>query len=359
MKKYLMLVATKAQLLQAFHIKQKMLGYCHADIVIIGKQFDADYTTRLNRFFDHAWFVANEYFSQKEFIRFMSSPEKALKYKIRDEMELDYTDIFCWNPDYLFYYIRKYEKKKHIKYKWHMLQDAEGNYCISAPLLSVDFPQRNFIERWYYRYETSCKRIFPVNCDDEFIWKPELRVTHYLHDEVICPPISRDESDYISAINYIFGYNPEPIAEKYIFIDTYPGYFDYYTFPVIKGLSDLFGRDNLAVCMHPGVDKSEYGELSEHANFIKNKAPWEVLCINGITKNKKIIGVMTSALVMGYAVCDDDSDVYCLSECVSREKLGDWISEEWLAIWKELYRNAALSNEHFHIIEKIEDIVAD
>ena len=355
-----MVICSKAQLLQGFHIRQSMLKDYYVDIVLFGGvQFDKLYAKRLQKFCNHAWFVENNYCTQKEYIKYYLSPRKALKNLINESFEPDYTDIFCWDPGWCFYWLVRNERKSKIKYKWHLIQDGNGNYGTPSLKFEHQHDARNMIEVCNRFIECKVLRIFPKEYDDEYIWKPELRVVPYHHKIVEVPAIDINNKEEISYLNYIFNFdvnNNDILGYKYIFLDTLVQIFYEYTSQIIRELSEKLGGEKIVVFMHPRSDRDMYNDLLEYIELKECKVPWELFFINKLTRDKVILGTYTSALSMGFACCGDTTDVYSFVRMFDLEKLE---SEGWQPRnCLPMYEKVASFDNHFHIVDSVDELLA-
>ena len=114
--KYLFIVRTGFQLLQAFHIRRKMITEEKADIILASDRFSDEYRSRLEKYFDKSYYLGNVFPKGIEKYKYFFSPKKALE--DRGILSLDdYTDVFFYNPGWVFYYIRKYDRLYRRKIK--------------------------------------------------------------------------------------------------------------------------------------------------------------------------------------------------------------------------------------------------
>lgn len=356
MKKCLMIICSKAQLLQGFHIRQSMLKECYVDIVLFGEvQFDKGYVERLQKFYNHAWFVENNYCTQKEYIKYYLSPRKALKNLIDEKFEPDYTDVFCWDPGWCWYWLVRNERKERLKYKWHLIQDANGNYFISSIAFNHQHNPRNIVEKVIDYIESKVLNLFPMVYDDEYIWKPYLRIVSYNHNIVEVPSINANDVEMVASLNYIFDYNPEKdevTRDKYLFIDTVPESFYEYTCRIIIELYKITG-EKISLFIHPRANPKEYEDLSEYVNLMECRVPWEIYYLNRMTNNRVILGVYTSALNMGWITSDDETDIYSF---VSVIDVCDFQEDYTIPLCLPFYEKVASYDDHFHILNKIEEL---
>ena len=356
MKRCLMIVCSKSQLIQAIHIRKTMLTECNVDIVLVTDKFDKAITKRLEEYFDHSWWVKENYYTQKEFIRYAFNPEKALRNKIDKKINLEYTDIFNWDPGWLFYYLVKYENKENTHFKWHLLQDALGNYLVSSVSIFPIEQSRNVFEKLVRLFETKVLGVFPKQYDDEYIWKPELKVVQCSHRTVEVPIVDVNDAEYVAKLNYIFDYDPlidEDLSDEYLFLDTEPELFYQYTARIIREFSDRIEGKKIALFVHPRYGTELYEDLISYIKIKRGKVPWEMYFINQMTKNKVIFGVYTSALIMGYIACNDATDIYSFSRLIDVKEV-DWWTVPYC---KAIFEKIASYDSHLHLVENVSDIV--
>ena len=120
-RNHLMVVHNRAQLLAAFHLRMKALNSESVDLILLSNQFDEEYVSRLKKFFSnvHLCKPTEIKLSRIKKLELFWTPKKILK-KYHIFSPESYSDVYFFNPDILFYCLRKNQVIDRVNYNWHI-----------------------------------------------------------------------------------------------------------------------------------------------------------------------------------------------------------------------------------------------
>ncbi len=312
--KIIMIVCSRFQLLEAFHLRRKKFSCDNVSVVLYSGQFDPSYCERLKGFFSDVYYIDDSFFTKRKKCVCFFLPGRVLR-EVGIDSPRSYTDIFFYNPGWLFYTFRKFQACRGINYHWHIIQDAQSNYVIEN-----DNDYGRFIG---YNHSIIHRIMKLIDCsffnidlkgefDDEYLWCPELKIIKCDHRIHKIERIDVTEDGYLDEINYIFAFSLKDhiIKDDYIYIDTSYGFFDdLLTARIILDLTAKIKNQSIGFLLHPGGKKEDYIEVDNCVHFIYNTVPWELLCLNGLARDKIIIGTLTSALFLPLIISNSEIPV--------------------------------------------------
>lgn len=351
MNKYLIIVNSRFQLMEAIHIRREMLEpSCTTTLILVGNQFDHGYVKRLRGSFDSVYIVDEDYFTRKERVCFFFYPAKALLKLGISSLEL-FTDIFFYNPTRLVYYIRKHELNSGTNYVWHVLQDGLSSYILS--------PDKEYYESLLYGNTVGQKVIKYVDkiiwgfswvVHDEYMWSRRFKMCSCSHPIIEIPPIHLSD-EHISEINNIFDYHPICIESKYIYLDVGYGYtYDSYANQCLKQAVDCLGN-SMTVIPHPSVDTKQYDFINGKSIIGKNMYPWELVCVNNDLKDKIVIGSFSGALINPILIADATFDVYVILGNMQSDQSDKRSSYKYTERYIALMNEMATTYSNYHIVK--------
>ncbi len=356
-KKCLMMIHTRFQLLAAFHIKRKMLDPgVDVDILLIGNQLGYPYAVRLKDFFDRVYIAERDYYSQREQIKYYNRPSKALC-KFGIEKPEKYTDVFFYNPGWIYYYLKKFELKSGKNYSWHILLDGNAGYLFS---LNSDFfifheYGNSVLQRAMCFFDRKMwnRRLFLEL--DEYLWSSNMKVCSCEHKLVEVPRIDIYDKNEIGELNYIFNYMPchDFDNAELIYLDGAFGYgYDEYLEYWLNNAVCVFGK-KMIVVPHPSTDSKYYEKYITRTTFTHNQYPWELICINQNLKEKILIGPFTGALtnpMLISNICLDTYSFYSGIKC----SVNKW--EFYSERYRQLMKKVSLEYPSYHCVETMDEL---
>lgn len=305
MKRMVAFVNGYISLIAVIQIKKVMFPDERFDIVI------SDLTPGLKKIYDSK--VLEEefekvYFSQyssmkrinKAFILF--SPNKLIQDIVGEPLPY-YTDIFFWNPTWLFYSYIMHLNTMGREYNLHLYGEALGAYVtdhpIEDPLFKCNFLDSYLEKKYGYRLVKNMEY-------DYYVFAQELISFDSDRNIVSIPKLTQDCIGYL---NRVFSYeeHKNKIKEKFIFMDKYHKdemNNENMIISILNRLITSLGSESFAVKAHPRQDKSFY--LDNDIRSIEMDFPWELYCLNNNIDDKIIISYSSSAMYMPYILSDSD-----------------------------------------------------
>lgn len=312
--KKLMIINTCFNLILGIQIKEKFLQDDAVDLILGGDSPRLEIVSKnstLKKIFQDVRYLP---YKDCIFHHFdVIYPERYLK-RVLEGDPPSYSDIYFWNPDKNFYNFLKYYIKCGHGCNYHLYCDAIGGYSKDQPENSeksrfwrgIKGSIYNYIDKHYYH-------IYNVgHLDyDYYLFKPELFIKKSNRKMVRIPDITEKD---MHVFNKVFEYKHKKIEQRYIFLDTARDrYFDE-VFKVIRFVSDIVGRDNLAIKLHPRGNAAPYKALDIHV--MADGTPWELYCMNGLADNTVIIAPITSAALLPYILMDRQYHVICITDLI-------------------------------------------
>ena len=320
-KRCLMLVKTQMQLLLALQIRKNRLKEQDADIVLIGKTFLNIYKNReLEEIFNSVYFIEDNKLSEiKSWIAFWN-PD----YWVKCYLQIDpssYSDIFFWNPTWIYYYLYKYSAVNKQKYCWHLISDAIASYIAEAPEIHPRYGRAwnkwmNVLDRYIWKYGNLDNAEYDI-----YLCKPELAAYTSRHKFIRVPVIDKNDKNYVEKLNRVFGYQNQRIEQDVIFLDhAYDGDFDKREIlSIIKRIGSTVGKDNFIIKKHPREKREIYKEVEDAANILESDVLWELYCLNGMADNKVIIGYYSSSFLLPNILFSNKIRTYAIFNLVQKK----------------------------------------
>ena len=233
--------------------------------------------------------------------RFAKLYNLLLSYLIRIKVTPNGTIYDCiyvanrdWDENRIFQDIKK--GKRHKKVQIYMYEDGLSTYST----LMADFFKgisshkgpRAWLAQYKYEMYYNIKSLY-VFSPELLEWEPDFNVAKI-------GKISKNDVDYISKLNAIFGYRKicDSYDEKIIFFEE-----SYFAEGIgvddispVKYIAEKIGKENLLVKIHP---RNPYNRL-ENLGIKTNKntsVPWEDIAINIDLKDKILVTIASSSVL--------------------------------------------------------------
>lgn len=357
-KRVLMLVCTQIQLMLVLQIRSKMLQNKEVDVILISKKLEAIYANQLlEAIFDKVYYVDDKKLKKWEMIIAFFNPGYAIKKYVSIQQEA-YSDIFFWNPNWIYYYLYKYQYISNNFYKWHLISDACGSYVAETPEIRAMYPPRglgqllNFIDVKIWKYGKIEEQKYDI-----YLWNPEYLVYKPVHKVIAVPCIDIKEKDYILSLNRIFNYEHLPVEEDIIFLDTASdgAYDESVLVRIIDEVAQIAGDRRIAIKKHPRDTIEKYGLLRKNVRVIENNFAWELFCLNEGTGAKTIIGYLGSTLVLPYILFGLKQKVYVLNDIIPTSDLYPQISQRYDLLLKRIENE----NDKFKLIYSLDELKSE
>ena len=329
-KKCVAIVNTSINIILITQLRRKLLPSVEFDLILGGKRTKEAYDSgELDKYFNNVY-----YYDQDDYGVTLSkylSPRNTLKEMLGEEPK-EYTDIFFWNPDWLFYNYYRFLRKNNPKL--HLYGDGIGLYMIKP----INFPM--YQGRAGKLFNAVDKNLFNwYDIDaldfDIYAFRPELICYEDSHKKYTVPQLSSDD---VKEFSKMFAYKDSPESAKYIFLDC-PRYFgwvdDSDVAEIISCIRDNTGEGEFLVRRHPSIKPEYYDELN--VRLMDQSIMWELFYMNEDIEDKTIIGTGSGALIQAYVMTGKLCRTILLSELIPTKldllsepmtKLFDTIAEE-------------------------------
>lgn len=328
MKKNIIFVNSLFQLLSALQIRRAMYPEERFDIVLSDGAYglhEIYLSKSLEDIFDKVYFadVKEKYVLDGQWglkkackrkinsARLLFFPGKLFEHILDAQIEFEYTDVFFWNPDVVFYSFYMESNRRECSIRLHVYQDGVANYYLEAPDSDIQggvklFGIRaanSFLNR---RYGFDC--IYNMDFD-HYLFEPAWYVAENEHSLVEIPKLEKNDETY-NILNSIFRMEQiQEIQEKYIFFDHAYGKdeidLDLY-FEVIDKITNYVGAENFAIKLHPRTNSKFFDSMNVHV--ITDRYPWELYSLKYNLSSKVLITVMSASVVTSDAIFIHEGD---------------------------------------------------
>lgn len=154
-----------------------------------------------------------------------------------------------------------------------------------------------------------------------WFYRPELLDKCY-SDKIIfrIPPLTRHDELLVGIYNGIFGFEPARLTkypEKYIFfeesyhINGHP----IHDFEIVKYISNIVGRDNLVIRLHPRCTENRFIKLG--CRTVRPEGiPWEVVQLNADFTDKVFLTISSGSVLASKLFFNDNVRTIVLYKCL-------------------------------------------
>lgn len=354
MKKILIIVNTPYNLMLAIQLKQTLFDNEVVDLFLGRPSLHRIYEEGLlDNVFNNIYYE-NTLSHQQSLIGFFI-PQYELNRICQSKPEA-YTDIFFWNPDWIFYNYYKYLGKNcHL----HVYADAIAGFTTDEPSglpstygSSFHAKVLRFIDRLLWNVDF----INTYNYD-YYMFSPEYACFKTKRVITQIPAISKQSSSLIELYNKLWHYEEVSFKERYLYLDT--GRDGYVTNEDVneslQQLIDVVGIDNLLVKPHPAMNIEDYS--IEGLHIMNTTMPFELICLNENISDKVLICISSGAAML-LPMCFD-IHVHTISTILFENFHHD-NKKEMLEIWNKLSAASELvhcpntKEEFINIVKELE-----
>lgn len=348
MKRILFIVHTQFNLLLCMQIKKSMFPNEEAHIILANETLRNVFERgELKRIFQEVYYY-KEYDHRQSLFGFFN-PQYEIS-RIMKRKYIYYTDIFFWNPDWIFYNFYK-ANCLNDKLKWHIYADAIGGYLTDVPDgfptygNSVHSKILMFLDKKIWK----CNDILDLK-RDYYISSPEFEQFIPTCEHISIPHFDVKDGAFVKLVNQIWGYEHRNYDEEIIYIDTGRGtVVDNETVnQSINTILSVVDKSNLLVKSHPSVDASVYTEKDLH--FMKKDIPFELFALNGGLSGKTLICISSSAVLLQYVCFGNRPNVIATFEYDAYvHPLAEKLNELW-RILSNQYNEVSIAKSSFHLV---------
>jgi hypothetical protein len=306
-KKNVIFVNSLFNLIVACQIRNELFGNESFDIVVSDESpglYEIYQTGELEKVFDRVFYADTNSYNKGRInyiynkAKMLSNPGKVYCKLIGKDDFIEYTDIFFWNPDVVFYsyYMEMNHRKK--KSNIHVYSDAMAGYFLDAP--DRDHPGgyhlfRTTLANEILEKKYSWKCVYDMDFD-YYMFSPKMYFAGVPRRLVEIPSINKRKAEYL---NVLFKqYQVTEIKEKYIFFERpwQDSFDENINLNIIRQLVDVVGKENVAIKTHPRSNRGDY--LNLHVHVIEGTYPWEIYEAAYSTNGKVLLTVTSSGLLM-------------------------------------------------------------
>lgn len=211
----------------------------------------------------------------------------------------EYTDIFLWNPDRVFYSYYMECKRKKRNLDIHVYGEANAGWFKDSPDIDANYEQYAYkVLNDYVRKHYDYKKVAEMDYDF-YMFLPEWSVCEHPHKTVQIPPIDTNDKEFIAYINSIFGYDTSfKIDEPVIFLGTVPKEDDSeeHIKDMLQKLADCVGKENFIIKRHPRDGATFYKDMG--LKYIQQVFAWDLYCLNNDIDSKIFISYGSSSVMI-------------------------------------------------------------
>lgn len=350
--KGLIISGLSIHLIYAIQLKCKMYPNHKMDLVIATSNQEI-YLNKaaLEKIFDNVYFLnmTNIEPPKNKSIKALINPKYALnEFYISDMNPDEYSDIFFWGPTWVYYNLFKYYVQKNKDYVWHLYGEGDSGYFEANPSIRLrEYGYsclRKFykgIDKYFFKYTVNNYSVIK----DIYLWSTQYVTYEPIRPIIEMPIVDREDKEFITLLNEIYGYTTERLENKIIIIDgAYMGKREeFYDVAIVDSmytrLGKEFGKENVIIKPHHGVTEQMYSEdVINNCTIMTAKArwPWELALLNNAIKNCVICGTYSTAILMMYLIGITDTPTYLFRDMINmarpvmegRLKIYDCVNEE-------------------------------
>lgn len=240
-------------------------------------------------------------------------------YKIWTDLSCDFCEYqymsFCPAADFFVCNFAHFFNNT-IKYIW--LEDGMSSYANYGEFLQKG-TAKDFARKML-RHNSGKK-----NIECQYLYRPEMANYGVPFTRVKARFLDPD-SETARIADVIFDFKPHDIIkEKYIYFDNAFAKDGINTndHEILRTVSEIVGKDNLLVKVHPRNDPSIYEGTGLKVNK-KNYIPWEIYYFHKeMLENKILIGAVSTALLSPFLYFDSRQKVISLVEMLELDKMNE------------------------------------
>ncbi len=378
MKKSIIFVNSLFNLIVAIQIRKAMHPKEQFDIIISDASYGLKeiYDARsLEELFDNVYFanINHKYYADNnkglagklkriynKTILFIS-PGTLLEKILGEDLDFDYTDVYFWNPDLVFYPFYMEHNKRCVPLTLHLYSDGIAGYYLDSPDRDHTENFQLFHTVWANQY---VKRKYGFDCIcnlnyDTYIFSPEFYVGGKNHSLIGIPRIEVSNEN-IALFDRIFLVEDLPeIKEKYIFFDQPIGQnvaMNAYK-EMVRKIIQKVGASNVAVKLHPRSQTDIYKEMG--VRVFKNAYPWELYALKYSLSKKVLITLSSSSVLLPDLIFEmiSESKIIILRNVI--EVIGDEGYKKGVELEKKFYQKFLLERNRTLLPASLEELLCE
>ena len=327
----LFLCNTPYQILVAMWMKHKCFPDENVDIIISDHMNGAEnLCERMREYgqFRECYFVKSFAFSYHRVI--LSTGEKRLAQLVPSwfirrfiNLKYRYKTVFLANVDkfsaLLFNALKGAElflfEDGLSTYSNSIIQAYESNYNRMPEMDRLHF----IFHRFFFREQKIYGSIKKA-----YLFNPEIAVWDDYFEKEKIPYIDENDYPFKEMCNKLFDYSDSSEYDrKYIFMEesfVADGY-EINDVEIVEKISDLIGKDNIIVKIHPRNPENRFEKLGYKTNH-NISIPWEVIAMNLSENDEKILVTISSACILNpLMIFNKRIKAYALLKCVDQYEL--------------------------------------
>ncbi len=352
-KKYVIFANTLFNVIIAVQIRKGLFPDEEFDIVLSNQTSGLDRVYEngyLENVFDHIYFAKMERHTRMQRMVSLIDPGVMYKSLLGINEIPQYTDIFMWNPDRVFYSYYMHANKHHFDYKLHVYGEGVCGWFKESPDEHACYTlySREFLNR-YLRRKYNFMRVNDMDYD-YYTFKPNWAVFDRKKEVIEIPSVDIND-ETTDLFNKIFDYPADlKIDEPVVFLATAWNEEDTEENAriFINHLIEQVGRDNFIIKRHPRDQHlSMYEELG--VKLVKDVFTWDLYCLNNNIDDKILVAYPSASIMVPCAVYGNKPTV-----CMFKSK--PWISGVTKNLLEPFVEKMQKENPKVKLFENYEDL---
>ena len=348
----LFLANTMTQLLNAIVIKKTLLQNENCDVYYTENLRDYATKAQESGAFDNAYQItlvkdicSRDSSVKRAIVRIKNALDFSLVKKMLPSDPMLYSRVYASGislRNYEFYYAIKC---KNSDVKLSLYEEGLCEYYTLG--LPHSFARALFSHLFFHHY-------YFEECDSVYVYAPGAVKNTWNNIAVKRIPGIYENSEIISLINKVFGYEPTELKnaeDKVIILEQ--SYYDEKQIKeqeeIIQMLAEVFGKDRIIIKLHPRSEKNKYG--SEY-QYVNTKIPLEIIALNeNIDRNNVFVSISSSSVLNFKMMLNREPRILLLNKFLNpgADEGGSWHVFEYV-------RNA-YSNDHFYMPVDKDDLL--
>ncbi len=229
-----------------------------------------------------------------------------------------YDKFFFANLDFFSERVYDFLKRKNQNLKVYYYEEGMGTYSKKIEYFFNLYkkPTKDNITH----NNIFCKNYLFNDLNGLWLFNPDLLEWGFDKNKVFqIDRLDCNDNTFKQIVNTIFDYNEQnnEFTSKYIFFEEsfYQDYNYNYDVDFINSLSELVGKENITVKIHPRNKTNRFKELGYKTNS-NLTVPWEVIALNLDLSEKVLLTISSSSIVNPISMFNCEAKAFSVINCV-------------------------------------------
>jgi len=321
----LMICNTPYQIFVSTWLKMTLLKQDRVDIIVSNHMNNSDKIAeniKKTSVYENVFHVESKNFVPQDYLQTLKSVFSPFGH-LEEQFSIHkrYDVLFASNIDrlarLLFHAIKndKLDKRANKNLEFYIYEDGIATYSRHYEK-AYDFTKKTRRLLFWYKHKKmyyNCNGIYLFD-KDAIMWQPNTLVLEI-------PKIDVNNIEFKNIVNTIFDYqNANDVYDKkYIFMEEsfFADGCDVNDVEVVQQISNVVGRENIMVKIHPRNPINRFKELGYKTNE-NTHIPWEVIVLNQDMSEKILLTFASTAVLNPLRLFGQNTKVYSLYKCFKK-----------------------------------------